>query len=103
MYYPYFANVLQATVAHAPFNECHTDNGAYTKLYRKALATVKETEKVEIAHEMQQMEYSGAASGYIIPFFNPVIDGYGSRVNGVVSSKTGLPLGAYGFKNMWLS
>jgi hypothetical protein len=49
------------------------------------------------------LEYSGAASGYIIPYFSPVIDGYASRVNGVVSSKTGLPLGAYGFKNMWLS
>ena len=102
-YYPYFSNVLQATVARAPLNECHTDNGAYTKLYQRALATLRETEKLAIAHEMQQMEYSGAASGYIIPFFNPVIDGYASQVNGVVSSKTGLPLGAYGFKNMWLS
>jgi hypothetical protein len=52
---------------------------------------------------MQEMEYSGVASGYIIPYFNPVIDGYSSHVHGVVSSKTGLPLGAYGFKNMWLS
>jgi len=103
MYYPYFANVLQATVAHAPFNECHTDNGAYMRLYRQALATVPEAGKVEIAHEMQQMEYSGLASGYIVPFFNTVIDAYGSRVNGVVSNKTGLPLGAYGFKNMWLA
>ena len=103
MYYPYFSNVLQATVAGAPFNESHTHNGAYTRLYRQALATVDETKKVEIAHEMQEMEYSGVASGYIIPFFNPVIDGYASRVNGVVPSKTGLPLGAYGFKNMWLS
>jgi len=102
-YYPYFSNVLQATVARAPYNECHTDNGAYTRLYQQALATVQETEKVEIAHEMQQLEYSGVASGYIIPFFNPVLDGYASRVNGVVPSKTGLPLGAYGFKNMWLS
>ena len=96
-------NVVQATVARAPFNECHTDNGAYTRLYRQALATVPEAGKVEIAHEMQQMEYSGVASGYIVPFFNTVIDACGSRVNGVVSNKTGLPLGAYGFKNMWLA
>jgi hypothetical protein len=67
------------------------------------VAVLDETKRADIAHDMQQMEYSGEASGYIIPFFNPVIDGYASRVNGVVSSKTGLPLGAYGFKSMWLS
>ncbi len=102
-YYPYFSNVLQATLARAPFNECHTDNAAYTSLYRQAMATLGGRKRADIAHEMQQMEYSGAASGYIIPYFTPVIDAYASRVNGVVSSKTGLPLGAYGFKYMWLS
>ncbi len=102
-YYPYFSNVAQATLAGAAFNECHTDNAAYTSLYKQALATLDGHKRADIAHEMQQMEYSGTASGYIIPYFNPVIDGYASRVNGVVSSKTGLPLGAYGFKNMWLS
>jgi peptide/nickel transport system substrate-binding protein len=102
-YYPYFSNVAQATLARAPFNECHTDNAAYTSLYKQALATLDGHKRADIAHEMQQLEYSGAASGYIIPYFSPVIDGYASRVNGVVSSKTGLPLGAYGFKNMWLS
>ncbi len=102
-YYPYFSNVLQATLAGAPFNECHTDNAAYTSLYRQAMATLDGPMRADIAHEMQQMEYSGTASGYIIPYFTPVIDAYASRVNGVVSSKTGLPLGAYGFKYMWLS
>jgi peptide/nickel transport system substrate-binding protein len=102
-YYPYFSNVLQGTLAGAPFNECHTNNAAYKSLYKQAVATLDGHKRAEIAHEMQQMEYSGTASGYIIPYFNPVIDGYGSRVHGVVSSKTGLPLGAYGFKSMWLA
>jgi peptide/nickel transport system substrate-binding protein len=102
-YYPYFSNVLQGTLAGAPFNECHTNNPTYTKLYTQAVATLDESKRAEIAHEMQEMEYSSEASGYIIPYFNPVIDGYASRVHGVVSSKTGLPLGAYGFKRMWLS
>ena len=103
MYYPYFSNVLQSTLARAPFNECHTNNAAYAGLYAKAVATLDGHKRAEIAHEMQEMEYSGAASGYIIPYFSPELDAYASRVNGVVSSKTGLPLGAYGFKNMWLS
>jgi peptide/nickel transport system substrate-binding protein len=102
-YYPYFSNVLQATLAGARFNECHTSNAAYARLYKQAVATLDGTKRADIAHEMQEMEYSSAASGYIIACFNPVIDAYASRVNGVVSSKTGLPLGAYGFKSMWLS
>jgi len=102
-YYPYFSNVLQSTLPRSPLNECHTNNAAYVSLYKKAVATLDGHRRSEIAHEMQQMEYSGAASGYVIPYFNPDIDAYGSRVNGVVSSKTGLPLGAFSFKNMWLS
>ena len=29
MYYPYISNVLQSTLARAPFNECHTNDDAY--------------------------------------------------------------------------
>jgi hypothetical protein len=50
---------------------------------------------------MQQIDYT--TGGYIIPYFAPVIDACSSKVKGVSSSKTGLPLGNLGFKNMWLS
>ena len=39
----------------------------------------------------------------IIPFFPPVIDGYGANVQGLAPSKAGLSLNAYDFKQVWLS
>jgi hypothetical protein len=50
---------------------------------------------------MQQIEYN--EGGYIIPFFPPVIDGFGANVGGLVPSKIGLSLNAYDFKGVWLS
>lgn len=43
-----------------------------------------------------------ACSGYIIPYFPPVIDGYAKHVNGLSPGRTGLSLSGYGFDKMWL-
>jgi peptide/nickel transport system substrate-binding protein len=102
-YYPYFSNVLQGTLAGAPFNECHVNNSKYTTLYKQAVATLDPTKQRELAWEMQTMEYDGTASGYIIPYFPPIIDGHSSRLRGVTSSKTGLPLGGFDFKHFWFA
>jgi hypothetical protein len=50
---------------------------------------------------MQLIEYN--EGGYIIPFFPPVIDGFGTNVGGLGPSKIGLSLNAYDFKGVWLS
>ena len=50
---------------------------------------------------MQLIDYT--EGGLIIPFFPPVIDGYGANVHGLVPSKGGLSLNAYDFKQLWLS
>ena len=50
---------------------------------------------------MQRIEYD--EGGYIIPFFPPVIDGFGANVGGLVPSRIGLSLNAYDFKGVWLS
>ena len=97
----YLPQVSLATLPTAPFNECHFDNPAYDSLYQQAIATVDPAKRTELAHEMQRIDY--AEGGYIIPFFPPVIDGYGSNVNGLVPSKGGLSLNAYDFKQLWLS
>jgi peptide/nickel transport system substrate-binding protein len=102
-YYPYFSNVLQATLKGAPFNECHVDNPQYETLYKQAVATLDSSKQTELAHEMQKMEYEGSASGYIIPYFPAVIDGYAKNVQGATSSKTGLPLGGFNLKKLWMS
>ena len=51
---------------------------------------------------MQKMEYDGLASGYIVPYFVPSIDGYSSHVHGLTASKTSNPIGGFDLTNVWL-
>jgi len=97
----YLPQVSLATLPTAPFNETHWHNDRYDSLYNQAIATVDDSLRTELAHEMQQIEYD--EGGYIIPFFPPVIDGYGANVGGLVPSKIGLSLNAYDFKNVWIA
>jgi peptide/nickel transport system substrate-binding protein len=97
----YLPQVSLATLPTSPFNECHFNDPAYNKLYQQAIATVDEAKRTELSHELQRIDYTDG--GYIIPFFPPVIDGYGNNVNGLVPSKAGLSLNAYDFKQVWLS
>ena len=48
----------------------------------------------ELVIEMQKLEYN--QGGYIIPFFNNLIDAYSSKVVGFVPSKGTLNLDAFG-------
>ncbi len=100
-YQPYFPQVEQATLPTSPFNECHFDNPRYIALYTQALATLDESKRTEIAHEMQMIDYN--EGGYIIPFFPAVIDGYATNVGGIVQSKTGASLNDWDFEHMWLT
>jgi peptide/nickel transport system substrate-binding protein len=97
----YLPQVSLATLPTAPFNETHFNNPAYIKLYQEAIATIDPVKRQELAHEMQRIDYT--EGGLIIPFFPPVIDGYGANVQGLVPSKGGLSLNAYDFKRLWLS
>jgi peptide/nickel transport system substrate-binding protein len=97
----YLPQVSLATLPAAPFNETHFDNPTYNKLYQEAIATVDEAKRRELCFEMQRIDYTDG--GLIIPFFPPVIDGYGANVHGLVPSKGGLSLNAYDFKQIWLS
>jgi peptide/nickel transport system substrate-binding protein len=97
----YLPQVSLATLPTAPFNETHWNNARYNSLYAQAIATTDTSLSTELAHEMQQIEYN--EGGYIIPFFPPVIDGFGTNVGGLVPSKIGLSLNAYDFKGVWLS
>lgn len=97
----YLPQVSLATLPTAPFNETHFDNPSYNSLYQQAIATVDPAKRKQLAFEMQRIDYE--EGGYIIPFFPPVIDGYGANVAGLVPSKGGLSLNAYDFKSIWLT
>jgi hypothetical protein len=50
---------------------------------------------------MQQLEYD--LGGYIIPFFNNLVDGYSSQVKGLQPSKGTLNLDSFGhgYRTIW--
>jgi peptide/nickel transport system substrate-binding protein len=98
----YLPQVALATLPPpAPYNETHFRNPAYDALYRQAIAAVDASKRTELAREMQRIDYDDG--GYIIPFFPPVIDGYGTNVHGLIPSKGGLSLNGYNFGRVWLS
>jgi peptide/nickel transport system substrate-binding protein len=100
-YSAYLPQVGQAFLPNSPFNETHFDDPHYTALYNEAVGTLDAAKQADIAHEMQQIDWS--QGGYIIPYFPPVIDGYSPRVKGLLPSETGLSLGGYAFKRLWFA
>ena len=101
-YNPYVLNVENDLLPGGIFNGCHANYPPYTKLWGKLTRTVNPSEQKDIAHEMQRMEWDGHASGNIIPYFIPTIDGIGKGVFGLTPSKTGNYLGGFDLKTVWL-
>lgn len=100
-YNPYFPQVSISTLANSPYNECHFDDARYTSLYGQGLATVDDSKRYAIAHEMQLIDYE--QGGYLIPFFAPTIDATAANVRGAYPSKTGLSFDKFNFKQMWFA
>ncbi|MGH9303091.1 MAG: ABC transporter substrate-binding protein [Acidimicrobiales bacterium] len=99
-YYGYLPQVGFATLPKSPYNETHWGDPHYIALYEKALATVDDSKRYEVAHELQKIDYD--SGGYIIPYFPPLIDGHRTRVHGVAPARTGRPLFNYDFKILWV-
>ncbi|MGA8681652.1 MAG: ABC transporter substrate-binding protein [Acidimicrobiales bacterium] len=106
----YLRQVSYSELPTSPWNETHWASPAanpqpagtgqrYLNLYTQALSTVNDGVRKEIIHEMGQLDYE--YGGYIIPYFSPVISGYGKNLVGVVSTNTGDSLSEYLFKNFW--
>jgi peptide/nickel transport system substrate-binding protein len=92
----------------APFNETHwppkTGEGSnYVALYQQALAETDPTKRCDIIHEMQMAEYN--VGGYIIPFFNNLVDAHSSKVQGFKVSKATLNLDTFGhgYRTIWFA
>jgi peptide/nickel transport system substrate-binding protein len=99
VYNPYFLQVSESMLPTAPYNETHFNDPRYTTLYNEGLATVDDTKRTDIVHEMQEIEYT--IGGYIIPCFPPYIDGISAKVHGVTPGKVN-PLSGFGFERFWI-
>jgi len=102
----YLNQVQQGSLPNSPYNETHwppkSGTGSnFISLYKQALAEVNPAKRYTIEHEMQTLEYD--IGGYIIPFFNDLIDGYSSKVKGLRPSKGTLNLDSFGhgFRTIW--
>jgi peptide/nickel transport system substrate-binding protein len=95
----YLSQVAQCQTATAPFNETHWADPTFTALYAEAKKTVDTAKRQELAHQMQKIDYE--TGGYIIWGFRDQVDGYSAKIGGLVPSKTGNPLGNYGFAKMY--
>ena len=81
-YYPYLPQVATSMLAGAPFNETHTNDPGYTKLYDQANATASGSAlEKEILYEMQNFDFS--KGGYIIPAYVDALDAYSTKIAGI--------------------
>jgi peptide/nickel transport system substrate-binding protein len=101
----YLPQVANGSIPTAPYNECHWPPASsnYISLYQQALAEVDKTKRIALKHQMQQLEYD--QGGYIIPFFNNLVDAYSTKVSGFVASKGTLNLTSFGhgYRTIWFS
>jgi peptide/nickel transport system substrate-binding protein len=94
-YFPYLTQVAQSMLPGSPFNETHTDNASYNRLYQQANATARPGLRKEIEYEMQQYDFN--EGGYIIPAFTDTLDAYSTKITGYSPARLGQPLTNYGF------
>ncbi|HET8664403.1 MAG TPA: ABC transporter substrate-binding protein [Nocardioides sp.] len=104
----YLNQVQQGSLPTSPYNETHwppkSGTGSdFGDLYKQALAETDTNKRIEIQHQMQKYEYD--IGGYIIPYFNSLIDGHSSKVKGLKPSKGTLNLAGFGhgFRTIWFA
>ncbi|HEX3931705.1 MAG TPA: ABC transporter substrate-binding protein [Nocardioides sp.] len=104
----YLNQVQQGSLPNSPYNETHWppssgEGSNFQDLYKQALAETDASKRTEIEQEMQKAEYD--VGGYIIPYFNSLIDGHSSKVAGLKPSKGTLNLAGFGhgFRTIWFA
>jgi peptide/nickel transport system substrate-binding protein len=104
----YLNQVQQGSLPNSPYNETHWppksgEGSNFGSLYQQALAETDANKRIEIEHEMQKAEYD--IGGYIIPYFNSLIDGHSAKVQGLKPSKGTLNLAGFGhgFRTIWFA
>ena len=90
-YYPYLPQVATSMLAGSPFNETHTNDPGYAKLYAQANATASGSSlEREILREMQEFDFN--MGGYIIPAYVDSLDAYSTKIAGFRTARVGQPL-----------
>lgn len=99
-YFPYLPQVAESMLLKSPFNETHTNDPGYTKLYDQANATASGSglEK-ELLHEMQLFDFN--KGGYIIPAYVDALDAYSTKIAGFQAARIGQPLSNFDMEHWY--
>lgn len=97
----YLSQVAAGSLPKSPYNETHWKDPKFISLYKKALSQVDLKDRKVTIGEMQKMEYD--TGGYLIPFFNNLLDAYSSKVQGFGPDKGTLNLNGFGngYRTIW--
>lgn len=94
----FIAQTAVGSLPGSPFNETHWADPEFQSLVTQAKRALDEGKRTELIHAAQKIEWE--RGGLLIWSFNNSIDAQSAKVTGLVPSKTGLPLGAYSFKDV---
>jgi peptide/nickel transport system substrate-binding protein len=94
----YLSQAGQATMPGAPYNETHWKNDKWLAIVKEAYGTVDDAARNELIGQAQEIEFN--EGGYIIWAFRNQVDAGSERVSGLKTSKLGVPLGNFGFKDV---
>ena len=101
----YLNQVAAGSIPSAPYNETHwpPKDSNFEALYKQALAETDEAARCGIIAQMMQLEYD--QGGYIIPFFNNLVDAHSAKVEGFKVSKATLNLDTFGhgYRTIWFA
>jgi peptide/nickel transport system substrate-binding protein len=95
----YLSQTGQGTMPKAPYNETHWKNDKWQAIVEEAMKTGDKTKRNELIAQAQTIEQN--EGGYIVWSFNNQIDGYSSKLGGVVPNKSGVPLSSFHFNNFF--
>lgn len=84
----------------SPFNETHWTDAQFLKDLDAAQGELDPTRRNELVGKLQKKLYD--EGGYLIWGFPQQVDAYQSYVVGLQKDRTGLPLGGYHFRDVWL-
>jgi peptide/nickel transport system substrate-binding protein len=100
-YLPYLVTAAQSTVTGAPYPFQKQSIPHYDDLYKTASQTTDHATRKAAIAEMLTIDRD--QGGLIVPYYFPVIDGLSSKVKGVKPSVTGIAMGRFNWKEVWLS
>jgi len=101
-YFPYMAQVAESMLLKSPFNETHTNDPTYTKLYDQANATASGSSlEKELLFEMQNFDFN--KGGYIIAAYVDALDAYSTKIAGFQPARIGQPLSNFDMEHWYFA